>query len=151
MLSVPPGDGGLGNDSTEPPRCCSDESFPSPFTAPERRRRGWSRRRFLPRPRGVGVGVVGLRVISAHRRGELGAVAIQEHRPRIGSLELLAKSFHDRIGGAQQPLRRVALPAPLLSFVASRDGISHNPAEFSRTEDLTAAAEILWALVTADA
>jgi acetylornithine deacetylase/succinyl-diaminopimelate desuccinylase-like protein len=28
-------------------------------------------------------------------------------------------------------------------FVASRDGISHNPAEFSRIEDIAAAARIV--------
>lgn len=35
------------------------------------------------------------------------------------------------------------VPTAML-FIASRDGISHNPAEFSRTEDITAAAAILW-------
>jgi len=34
------------------------------------------------------------------------------------------------------------LPAAML-FVASRDGISHNPAEFSRAEDIAAAARIV--------
>lgn len=40
--------------------------------------------------------------------------------------------------------RRV--PTAML-FVASRDGISHNPAEFSRIEDIAAAAEILWTMI----
>jgi OHCU decarboxylase len=34
-------------------------------------------------------------------------------------------------------------PSAML-FVASREGISHNPDEFSRTEDVTLAAEMLW-------
>ena len=32
-------------------------------------------------------------------------------------------------------------------FVASRDGISHNPAEFSRIEDIATATEILYEAV----
>lgn len=35
------------------------------------------------------------------------------------------------------------LPTAML-FVASRDGISHNPAEHSRLEDIVAAAEVVW-------
>ena len=48
-------------------------------------------------------------------------------------------------------LHDAAILAPLLPtamlFVASRDGISHNPAEFSRIEDIAAAATVLDRLV----
>ena len=50
-------------------------------------------------------------------------------------------------------LHDAAILAPLLPtamvFVASKDGISHNPGEFSRTEDIAKAAELLAAVVTA--
>ena len=38
------------------------------------------------------------------------------------------------------------IPTAML-FVASKDGISHNPAEFSRIEDITACAAVLEKLV----
>jgi allantoate deiminase len=38
------------------------------------------------------------------------------------------------------------LPTAML-FVASRDGVSHNPAEYSRVEDIAAAARVLWEMV----
>ena len=41
------------------------------------------------------------------------------------------------------------LPTAML-FVASRDGISHNPAEFSRTDDIALAARILYSMVGGD-
>lgn len=41
------------------------------------------------------------------------------------------------------------LPTAML-FVPSREGISHNPAEFSRTEDIAAAAEVLEKVVSAE-
>jgi hydantoinase/carbamoylase family amidase len=48
-------------------------------------------------------------------------------------------------------LHDAAIIAPLVPtamiFVASRDGISHNPAEFSRMEDITAATRLLAAVV----
>ena len=48
-------------------------------------------------------------------------------------------------------LHDAAVLAPLLPtamlFVASRDGISHNPAEFSRIEDIAEAARVLDQLV----
>ena len=40
------------------------------------------------------------------------------------------------------------LPTAML-FVASKGGISHNPAEFSRVEDVAAAARVLYELVNA--
>ncbi len=49
-------------------------------------------------------------------------------------------------------LHDAAILAPLLPtamlFVASKDGISHNPEEFSRIEDITAAANVLAKMVT---
>jgi len=57
--------------------------------------------------------------------------------------------FPDVASGA---LHDSAILAPLLPtamlFVASEDGISHNPAEFSRIEDIALATEILAAVVT---
>src|SRR3954453_13209020 len=66
---------GRGNNSSEQQRGGSIESFPLPFTATEAgtvtavdRRRGWrQRRRFLAGARGVGVGVVFVRVVAADR------------------------------------------------------------------------------------
>jgi OHCU decarboxylase len=63
-----------------------------------------------------------------------------------------------RAGGLQTPttisgaLHDAAIIAPLLPtamlFVASKDGISHHPDEFSRIEDITAAAELLYRTVS---
>jgi N-carbamoyl-L-amino-acid hydrolase len=54
---------------------------------------------------------------------------------------------------ASGALHDAAILAPLLPtamlFVASKDGISHNPAEFSRIEDIAAAARILAEVVMA--
>jgi len=62
----------------------------------------------------------------------------------------LGISLPDVASGA---LHDAAILAPLLAtamlFVASKDGISHNPAEFSRVEDIALAARILAATVTA--
>ncbi|HLA64329.1 MAG TPA: Zn-dependent hydrolase [Rhodothermales bacterium] len=99
----------------------------------------------------------------AARRGLTAALEITETFPPIALDAALCERLqqaaeatgHGRllvtVSGALHDAAVVAphLPTAML-FVASRDGISHNPAEFSRTEDLTAAAEILWALVTAD-
>ena len=61
---------------------------------------------------------------------------------------LRRSSCHTTTSGA---LHDAAILAPLLPtamlFVASRDGISHNPAEFSRIEDIAAAADVLDRLV----
>ena len=61
---------------------------------------------------------------------------------------LAAMVGHTTTSGA---LHDAAILAPLLPtamlFVASRDGISHNPAEFSRAEDIAAAAGVLDRLV----
>jgi len=60
----------------------------------------------------------------------------------------------DRVGGepltetVSGALHDAAILAPLLPtamlFVASRDGISHNPAEYSRIEDITLATKVLY-------
>ena len=42
------------------------------------------------------------------------------------------------------------LPTAML-FVASKNGISHNPAEFSRVEDIATAARIVYEMVSASA
>jgi acetylornithine deacetylase/succinyl-diaminopimelate desuccinylase-like protein len=51
-------------------------------------------------------------------------------------------------------LHDAAILAPLVPtvmlFVASRDGISHNPAEFSRIDDIAAATRLLAAVVGTD-
>ncbi|HYE59228.1 MAG TPA: Zn-dependent hydrolase [Rhodothermales bacterium] len=53
------------------------------------------------------------------------------------------------VSGALHDAAIVAPHVPTaMLFVASRDGISHNPDEFSRIEDIAAAAEVLRALVT---
>jgi hydantoinase/carbamoylase family amidase len=52
------------------------------------------------------------------------------------------------VSGALHDAAIVAPHVPTaMMFVASRDGISHNPEEFSRVEDIAAAAEVLAALV----
>ena len=63
------------------------------------------------------------------------------HRAALGELDItISGALHD-----------AAIIAPLLPtamlFVASKDGISHNPAEFSRIEDIAAAASVLEKLV----
>jgi acetylornithine deacetylase/succinyl-diaminopimelate desuccinylase-like protein len=57
----------------------------------------------------------------------------------------------ETISGALHDAAIVApyLPTGML-FVASRDGISHNPAEFSRVDDVALAAQILYAMVGGD-
>lgn len=69
------------------------------------------------------------------------------------------KAAADKIGLPDMPtthsgaLHDAAILAPLLPtamlFVASKDGISHNPNELSRIEDIAKAAELLAAVVTA--
>ena len=48
-------------------------------------------------------------------------------------------------------LHDAAILAPIIPtimlFVASRDGISHNPGEFSRTEDMATATRLLYEVV----
>lgn len=97
----------------------------------------------------------------AERRGLLHLLETTETLPAMPLDADVCARLHraaERAGYASLPtatsgaLHDAAVVAPHLPtamlFVASRDGISHNPAEFSRTEDIAAAAEILWALVT---
>jgi hydantoinase/carbamoylase family amidase len=73
-------------------------------------------------------------------------------RLRRAAKTLGVKNFPDAASGA---LHDSAILAPLLPtamlFVASKDGISHNPAEFSRIEDIALATQILAAAVMEDA
>ncbi len=68
---------------------------------------------------------------------------------RQAAMKLGVTSFPDVASGA---LHDSAILAPLLPtamlFVASEDGISHNPAEFSRIEDIALATQILAEVVT---
>ena len=61
----------------------------------------------------------------------------------------VAKSTATAVSGALHDAAILAprLPAAML-FVPSKDGISHNPAEFSRVEDIALAAQVLLKLVT---
>jgi hydantoinase/carbamoylase family amidase len=63
----------------------------------------------------------------------------------------IAKSTATAVSGALHDAAILAprLPTAML-FVPSKDGISHNPAEFSRVEDIALAAEVLRALVTGE-
>ncbi len=59
-------------------------------------------------------------------------------------------SLSETISGALHDAAILAPHVPTaMLFVASRDGISHNPDEFSRVEDIAAAAEILWEMMAA--
>lgn len=61
----------------------------------------------------------------------------------------IAKSTAMAVSGALHDAAILAphLPTAML-FIPSKDGISHNSAEFSRVEDIALAAEVLWDLVT---
>jgi N-carbamoyl-L-amino-acid hydrolase len=65
-------------------------------------------------------------------------------RVRAAAARLGMSALPETVSGA---LHDAAILAPLVPtvmlFVASRDGISHNPAEFSRIEDIAAAARLL--------
>ena len=65
-------------------------------------------------------------------------------RARAAAARLGIPPLAETVSGA---LHDAAILAPLLPtvmlFVASRDGISHNPAEFSRVEDVATATRIL--------
>lgn len=90
------------------------------------------------------------------RRTEgLPAVRLDEalaNRVRDAARRLGAAPFPETVSGA---LHDAAILAPLVPtvmlFVASRDGISHNPAEFSRIEDVAAATHLLAAVVAGEA
>jgi hydantoinase/carbamoylase family amidase len=97
----------------------------------------------------------------AHRREVSAAIQRTESLPAMpmdaglcGRLRAAAAALHvplpDAASGA---LHDAAILAPLLPtamlFIASKDGISHNPAEFSRLDDIALATRILAAAVTA--
>lgn len=97
----------------------------------------------------------------AHRRRVSAAIARTESLPAMpmdaelcDRLRAAAKALKvplpDAASGA---LHDAAILAPLLPtamlFIASKDGISHNPAEFSRLEDIALAARILAEAVSA--
>ncbi len=99
----------------------------------------------------------------AERRG-LGAMCIEtEAQPatpldagvcaglRVAAERTGQGALPDAVSGALHDAAILAphLPTAML-FVASEGGIRHNPAEFSRVEDVRAAAEVLWALVAED-
>jgi allantoate deiminase len=65
--------------------------------------------------------------------------------------ERVARSVVETVSGALHDAAIVGrfLPTAML-FIASRDGISHNPAEFSRMDDIALAARILYSMVGGD-
>lgn len=69
-------------------------------------------------------------------------------RVRAAAARLGLAPLHETVSGA---LHDAAILAPLIPtvmlFVASRDGVSHNPAEFSRIDDIAAATRLLAAVV----
>lgn len=69
--------------------------------------------------------------------------------PHIVNLLRSAGATHQTISGALHDAAILAphLPTAML-FVASKDGISHNPAEFSRIQDIAAAAAVLQKVVS---
>jgi len=60
--------------------------------------------------------------------------------------------FQIHAESARGALHDAAILAPFVPtamlFIASRDGLSHNPAEYSRIDDIVLAAEILYAAIT---
>jgi len=96
----------------------------------------------------------------ADRRGLSGDIRLTERQPAVAldaGVVGLVRAAAERIGLGPPPetvsgaLHDAAILAPLVPtamiFVASRDGISHNPAEFSRPEDMAAAARLLYETV----
>jgi hydantoinase/carbamoylase family amidase len=90
------------------------------------------------------------------RRGLKVEVLVTEHQPPQPMDEALVQRLVKLSGNAplltSGALHDAAILAPLLPtamlFIPSKDGISHNPAEFSRIEDIAAAARVLEKLVT---
>ena len=83
-----------------------------------------------------------------------GSCAVTEDQPVMPMHAGLCNRLAKLAGGrttTSGALHDAAILAPLLPtamlFVASKGGISHNPAEFSRTEDIAAAATVLDRLV----
>lgn len=90
--------------------------------------------------------------VDMHRTETLPAVQLDSHvaaRVREAAGRLGLPPLRETASGA---LHDAAILAPLVPtvmlFVASRDGISHNPAEFSRIEDIAAATRLLAEVVS---
>lgn len=91
--------------------------------------------------------------VSVHRTESLPAVGLDPHVAacvREAATRLGMPPLPETASGA---LHDAAILAPLVPtvmlFVASRDGISHNPAEFSRIEDVAVATRLLAEVVAA--
>lgn len=100
---------------------------------------------------------------AAQRRGLEHELIRTESLPAVRLDQSLADRVRAAAGGlgltplpetVSGALHDAAILAPLVPtvmiFVASRDGISHNPAEFSRVDDIAAATQLLAAVVGAD-
>jgi allantoate deiminase len=67
------------------------------------------------------------------------------------SAERLGHSLRETISGALHDAAILAPEVPTaMLFVASRDGVSHNPAEYSRIDDIALAAQILYTAISGD-
>nr|MBA3273330.1 2-oxo-4-hydroxy-4-carboxy-5-ureidoimidazoline decarboxylase [Chthoniobacterales bacterium] len=94
------------------------------------------------------------------RRGLSHTIDVTENAPPINMNALLCDRLEKAANtlGISAPrtvsgaLHDAAILAPIIPtamlFVASKDGISHNPAEFSRAEDIAAAARVLYEVVS---
>jgi hydantoinase/carbamoylase family amidase len=100
---------------------------------------------------------------AAQRRGLAHEIVRTESLPAVRLDPALADRVRAAAGGVglsplpeavSGALHDAAILAPLVPtvmlFVASRDGISHNPAEFSRIDDIAAATRLLAAVVGTD-
>jgi allantoate deiminase len=66
----------------------------------------------------------------------------------VSRLQRLGGNLPETVSGALHDSAVIAPHVPtVMLFVPSKDGISHNPAEFSRIEDIAAAAELVQKLV----
>ncbi|HYO09063.1 MAG TPA: Zn-dependent hydrolase [Tepidisphaeraceae bacterium] len=100
---------------------------------------------------------------TCERRGLQHSIDMSESAPAVGmdprlcarlnrAAERLGVAAPQAVSGALHDAAVIAphLPTAML-FIASRDGISHNPREFSRIEDITLAARIVQAAIAEDA
>jgi allantoate deiminase len=99
----------------------------------------------IARRRGLTINLRTLESLSATVLSPVVGDQLQRTASQVGAPLPLA------VSGALHDAAIVApfVPTAML-FVASRDGISHNPAEFSRVEDIAIAAQILYARAGAD-
>ncbi|MEO0587630.1 MAG: hydantoinase/carbamoylase family amidase [Planctomycetota bacterium] len=89
--------------------------------------------------RGVGVGIEQTEAIPARPMADRLVAALAAEAGRVGVSDcpvMVSGALHD--AAVLAPM----VPTAML-FVASRDGISHNPEEFSRVEDVARAAEVV--------